>query len=128
MKGAMKTNGSPPPEFDSDEDRTYFLIRLPVHERAERGAREVTPHVERLLAAIDGEHHRDELLDRLGLSDRKHFRTQFLAPAMAAGLVEMTDPGSPRSTEQRYRLTDLGRDCQAELASRGPNDAEKTPE
>jgi ATP-dependent DNA helicase RecG len=26
--------GWPPPEFESDEDRTSFLIRLPAHERA----------------------------------------------------------------------------------------------
>ena len=29
----LKENGSPP-EFETDEDRTSFLIRLPVHERA----------------------------------------------------------------------------------------------
>ena len=28
---AMKTNGSPLPEFETDEDRSYFLIRLPIH-------------------------------------------------------------------------------------------------
>jgi len=27
----MKGNGSPPPEFETDDDRSYFLIRLPVH-------------------------------------------------------------------------------------------------
>ena len=27
----MEENGSPAPEFETDEDRTYFLIRLPVH-------------------------------------------------------------------------------------------------
>lgn len=30
---AMAANGSPPPEFESDEDRTHFLIRLPVHDK-----------------------------------------------------------------------------------------------
>ena len=30
---AMKANGSPHPEFESDEDRLSFLIRLPVHKR-----------------------------------------------------------------------------------------------
>jgi ATP-dependent DNA helicase RecG len=35
--GVMRSKGSPPPEFESDEDRTYFLIRLPVHEGTERG-------------------------------------------------------------------------------------------
>jgi ATP-dependent DNA helicase RecG len=31
---AMSANGSPAPEFDTDDDRTYFLIRLPIHPRA----------------------------------------------------------------------------------------------
>ena len=30
----MKENGSPAPEFETDDDRISFLIRLPVHERA----------------------------------------------------------------------------------------------
>ena len=30
----MAANGSPAPEFETDDDRTYFLIRLPVHEKA----------------------------------------------------------------------------------------------
>lgn len=42
----MKENGSPPPKFVTDEDRTSFLIRLPVQERATQGlAGEVTPQV-----------------------------------------------------------------------------------
>ena len=31
---AMRANGSPAPIFDSDDDRTWFLVRLPVHSRA----------------------------------------------------------------------------------------------
>jgi len=30
----MRENGSPAPEFDTDNDRSYFLIRLPVYEDA----------------------------------------------------------------------------------------------
>ena len=30
---AMQENGSPAPVFESDEDRTFFLVRLPVHEK-----------------------------------------------------------------------------------------------
>jgi ATP-dependent DNA helicase RecG len=33
---AMAANGSPPPEFETDDDRTHFLIQLPVHPRAEQ--------------------------------------------------------------------------------------------
>lgn len=28
---AMRNNGSPPPNFETDDDRTWFLVRLPVH-------------------------------------------------------------------------------------------------
>ena len=31
----MKENGSPPPEFETDDNRSYFLIRLPAHPKAE---------------------------------------------------------------------------------------------
>lgn len=42
----MQEKGSPVPEFETDEDRTSFLIRLPMHERAAQGlAGEVTPQV-----------------------------------------------------------------------------------
>ena len=34
---AMRENGSPAPFFESDDDRTWFLTRLPVHERARLG-------------------------------------------------------------------------------------------
>jgi ATP-dependent DNA helicase RecG len=33
----MKENGSPRPEFETDDDRSYFLIRLPAHSKAESG-------------------------------------------------------------------------------------------
>ena len=68
----------------------------------------MTPHVKRLLAILDGELRREELQERLDITERNYFRTAFLAPAMEAGLLEMTDPGSPRSRQQRYRLTPLG--------------------
>ena len=35
---AMRENGSPAPVFASDEDRTWFLVRLPVHEKVCTGA------------------------------------------------------------------------------------------
>ena len=37
---AMRQNGSPDPIFESDDDRTWFLVRLPVHERASLAATE----------------------------------------------------------------------------------------
>ena len=37
---SVRQNGSPEPIFESDENRTWFLVRLPVHERASLAATE----------------------------------------------------------------------------------------
>jgi len=39
---SMAANGSPAPEFETDEERSYFLIRLPVHEKAAAWVEEMT--------------------------------------------------------------------------------------
>lgn len=116
----MSANGSPEPEFETDEDRTYFLIRLPVHkhaaqEVASEGNNQVplkypssTPQVGNLLNAIQGEMSREELMKNLGLRDRMHFAREYLQPALSNELIEMTIPDKPQSSKQRYRLTDKG--------------------
>ena len=67
------------------------------------------PHVGQLVAALEGEVSRAQLMDALGLADRRHFARTYLQPSVEAGLVEMTLPGSPRSRTQKYRVTALGR-------------------
>jgi ATP-dependent DNA helicase RecG len=49
------------------------------------------------------------LLKIAGRSDRTKFRNHVLAPLLAGGLLELTIPDKPRSSKQRYRLTEAGR-------------------
>ncbi len=51
---------------------------------------------------------RAELQKAAGLKDRKHFRKAYLDPLVEAGLLEMTIPDKPRSSQQRYRTTAAG--------------------
>ena len=53
-----------------------------------------------------------EMMVALKLGGRRNFLERYLTPAIDAGLVEMTQPDSPRSPTQRYRLTDKGRKAQ----------------
>jgi hypothetical protein len=53
-------------------------------------------------------HLMDDLLAALALVHKATFRANYLKPALASGLIEMTDPDSPRSPAQRYRLTETG--------------------
>jgi Fic family protein len=68
----------------------------------------VTPQVGELLVVVTGEMGREALQTALGLSDRKSFRERYLAPALDAGLIEMTVPDKPTSRLQKYRLTARG--------------------
>jgi ATP-dependent DNA helicase RecG len=52
---------------------------------------------------------RAELQKALALSDREHFSKEYLQPAIAVGLIEMTIPDKPRSSKQKYRLTTLAK-------------------
>ena len=65
-----------------------------------------TPQVKRLLLVLRGDMSREELQQALGLKDRKSFRERYLQPALAAGLIEMTQPNQPNSKLQRYRVTE----------------------
>ena len=60
--------------------------------------------VERLLAALgDDELSTSELMRRLGLEHKTHFRRTYLGPALDKGLVERTIPDKPNSRLQKYR-------------------------
>ena len=143
---AMRQNGSPEPIFESDENRTWFRVRLPVHERASLAATEheteqdkslknkkksqdtvhetihetihVTEHVERLISILTGEMNRPQLQDILGISNRPHFVEAYLGPALKAGLIEMTLPDKPQSRHQRYRRTAGGEALAVRLKTR----------
>jgi len=75
----------------------------------------VTLHVRRLIAVLDGEMSRVELMEVLELKDRRNFTRTYLQPALQVGLVEMTQPDSPRSRTQRYRLTSQGEQARDSL-------------
>jgi len=69
---------------------------------------EASPEV-RLLSVLTREMTRQQLKEVLGLKDDEHFRKAYLLPALGAGFIEMTIPDKPRSSKQKYRLTDKGR-------------------
>ena len=133
---ALRNNGSPAPSFETDDDRTWFRVRLPAHppftpdaddavsEQDEEQDKQLenneklsithqdTPQVnecvERLIGAAQREASRAELQAALKLRDRRSFINAYLKPALEAGLIEMTLPDKPTSRNQRYRRTSAG--------------------
>lgn len=90
-----KEHGLPPPEWSVDPEGVTLTF--------------FDPEVARLLRAFRGEQSRHELQELLGFRDPDHFRTAHLRPALETGPVEMTQPDTPRSRSQRYRLPAAGR-------------------
>ncbi len=119
----MKNNGSPKPEFETDDDRLHFLIRLPVHPKANALAAEqnegpvagevtgeVTGEVIKLLKALSkGELTRSEIQANLDLKSQANFRDRYLEPSLVLQFIAMTIPDKPNSRLQKYRITEKGR-------------------
>lgn len=84
----------------------FTRMTFPVSEQV---TPQVTPQVERLLNVITQEHDRQELQELLGLTDRENFRKNYLQQALDADLIEMTIPDKPKSSKQKYRLTEKGK-------------------
>jgi Fic family protein len=80
-----------------------FMLRALLEALAETD--QVTDQVTRLLDVLQpGVALRaNELMQRLALTHRPTFSANYLKPALAAGLIEMTNPASPRSPSQQYR-------------------------
>lgn len=45
-----------------------------------------------------------QLMERMGLVHRPHFRQFYLVPALEKGIIERTIPDKPNSPRQRYRV------------------------
>jgi len=114
MRDEARQGGYPEPTF---EDSSFFTATfLPVsREVAPEDTGQVphkyptsTPQVLQLLKALEGEMDRNTLQKTLKLKDRFHFREAYLLPALEDGLIEMTIPDKPRSSKQKYRITEKG--------------------
>jgi ATP-dependent DNA helicase RecG len=142
---AIRKNKSPRPIFETDEDRTYFAVKFPIHPKAKMKAPTVTPTViptdtaqvagqvagqvarqveqelNRLLLVIKGEMSRRELQDCLHLKGRDNFEKRYLKPALDYEYLETTIPSKPNSRLQKYRLTPKGRKLLEEIGKAREN-------
>jgi Fic family protein len=79
----------------------------------------VSDPVAKLLSVLhlNGQLKISDLMAQVGLVHKPTFRANYLRPALAADLIEMTNPGSPSSPAQKYRLTPQGKQAVARLKS-----------
>ena len=129
---ALRHNGSPAPQFETSEDNRYFMATLHIHpvfltdnpevilsdtEDTSKGTSKGTSNstskeVLLVLNLLHGEMSIRELMEELHFTSRDKFLANYLTPALVGGFIEMTQPNSPKSPTQKYRLTALGKELQ----------------
>ena len=77
---------------------------------------QVTEQVTELVMALENEMDRQEIQNKLGLSHRENFRSNYIKPALEQRYIEMTIPDKPNSRLQKYRLTMLGKQLKSKLS------------
>ncbi|NUN08322.1 MAG: hypothetical protein HUU54_04020 [Ignavibacteriaceae bacterium] len=121
-------SGLPEPEFIQEAafrtilwrktNATEQPIEQPTEQLAGEVAGEVTREVERVLLIMNREMKRAEMQVLLQLKHDDFFRTNYLLPALHAGYLKMTEPDSPTSPNQRYRLTTKGMALKKDLENK----------
>ena len=114
MYREMEAAGLPEPEYRTVEFMLYATLKnhkWVENQNAPQVAPQVTPqvapqvelsHEEKLLAFCAVPHSQTEMIEFLGLSDRKHFRKAYLKPLLDSGKLVMTIPDKPNSRNQKY--------------------------
>jgi len=114
IREAMRRNGSPPPVFETDDERTYFLVRLPLHpamiEAHDEAPVQLSDTERRVLRALEGGARSvPEIAASLNYQNRSGHLKRALERLDRLGLIALTLPGKPRSKNQKRTLTVKGR-------------------
>jgi Fic family protein len=91
----------------------FMLENILAALKTDQVADQVGDQVKHLLQVMEQQPYAaKELMEKLQLSHRPTFRKNYLHPALAARLIEMTVPDKPNSRLQKYRLTAKGKQYQ----------------
>ena len=112
---AMEANGSELPLFETDEDRTYFTVILPVHKQflvpeiadPKKKQRRSLPELKELIVvtlAESGNISTSELASKLGYTKVTSTLSKALKELMAEGIVQYSEPEKVRSRNQKLQL------------------------
>ena len=109
----MEKNGSPKPDFDTDEACTYFLTVLYSHPELmldvdDQGSDQAADQGLRVLELCKQPHSRKEILEVLGVSNHSTNYKRFIEPLLEKEWLEMTIPDKPTSGNQKYQTTPKG--------------------
>jgi ATP-dependent DNA helicase RecG len=110
IRKALNDNGSQPPEFITDDDRTYFQSTIHTHPLTDIKAI-ISALTEKNIMVLEYCHKprsRSEIFKNIGLSNHtKNYQRQ-IVPLIEKGFLVLTLPESPTAPNQKYTLSAVG--------------------
>jgi len=108
IQDEMKKNGSAPARFETDEDRTYFLVEYPCREGFENiiyvntGKPLKEDRTKKILDFCKIPKSRKEIFEMLGVSNQSKNFKNIIEPLLKNGSLSMTNPDNPKCRNQKY--------------------------
>ena len=107
---AIEKNDSPKPIFHTDEDRSYFVVELLLHQAFIKDKEpELRPELSlqnKILRILKyGDFSKSAIAEKVGHKAVSGELNKQVRNLMKAGFIEYTIPKKPNSPKQRYRLT-----------------------
>lgn len=129
MKSQWQELGHPEPELTNDRSHKAFEFRLglaiaamPASIRDQAGTKlGLSQDQVKVLSSCLREQNLVEIMGIVGRKNRTKFRDQVLNPLLKLGFIAMTIPDKPRSSKQKYKLTDKGRQIIKDLSETDEN-------
>ena len=114
IHSSMHNNESPKPIFTTDPDRTFFLTTLKAHPSVQIKSQltitkyeEFSDREKAILQFCTTPQKRADILEHINLKNERKSYIRHILPLIDNGWITMTIPDKPRSTKQRYVLTEM---------------------
>lgn len=106
---SMQHNGSPKPQFDTDDEHSYFLAILPIHPSFIVNTEEASEKELQILLFCLKPQKRTTILKKIGLSNHAKNYQNYIVQLIDKGWLTYTIPDKPTSPNQQYLTTDIGK-------------------
>ncbi len=102
-------------QFPYKEDYSEIIVTPPVTPPVNAIESNMSFTLKQMVLLLEGEMSKNDLMQSLRLKDTKYFKQNILQKAIKLNLIELTQPNSPNSPTQKYRLTPIGESLKKSL-------------
>ena len=107
---SLKSNGSPAPIFETDENHNYFLCTLPIHEVFLERNTKLDATTLKILDFCISPQSSSGILKHIGFVNHSTNHKKYIMHLMSEGWLLSTSPDKPTNPKQKYYTTDKGKE------------------